>query len=756
MAASPEQVDAAVRLALERVRVFFGADRGGLLAVSQDGRWARVTHEADGEGVASVSGDLNLAELFPWSAARLLVERLPSIVERFDDLPLEAAVDRDSWNRFAPMRSNLSVPIQQGVVVTHVIVLHWVHQECAVPDACVPRLRLLGEVCVNALHRREAFEVVRRSEERIARAAEAAECGLWEVDAGRGDVWLTPETRRLFDLELDEAPTFERFLRLLHPQDRDQLQAAALSVNESGGVLDQTYRILPRGGGVRWIRSVGRPSGPGRILGASVDVTDHVISEGALREHATRVAAAVDAAELGFTDWTVGEPVPFIDDRVRELLGVSPDEAAVVQQVWLARVHPEDLPRLAEERRRLIAGETAHMVCEYRFRHHERGWIWLRHSSRRLEESTGHDRKPRLIGAVQDITVARQREADLRSALEEVGRLRDQLQNENLYLREQSRQRVDPREVAGRSPAIRTALALAEQVALTNATVLLSGETGTGKERFASLIHAASPRAARAMVRVNCSAIPTALIESELFGREKGAYTGALSRQIGRFEMADGSTLFLDEVSDLPLEVQVKLLRVLQERTIERLGSPRPHAVDVRIIAATNHDLEQAVREGRFRRDLFYRLNVFPIHVPPLRDRPEDIPALVSVLLEEIGQAMGTRCDSVTKATMEALQRYAWPGNVRELRNVLERAMILASGPVLHIDMPSGATPAPVTTAPGSPDGRLEDVERDHIVGVLRKTGWRIKGQGSASVLLGMKPSTLYSRMKKLGIARPQ
>ena len=223
-------------------------------------------------------------------------------------------------------------------------------------------------------------------------------------------------------------------------------------------------------------------------------------------------------------------------------------------------------------------------------------------------------------------------------------------------------------------------------MAATTSTVLLTGETGTGKERFASYIHQASPRRGHHMVRVNCSAIPSALIESELFGREKGAYTGALSRQIGRFELAHGSTLFLDEIGDLPIDVQIKLLRVLQERTIERLGSPAPIGVDVRIIAATNRDLEAAVREGAFRSDLYYRLNVFPIEVPPLRERREDIPTLVETLVEELGvmhaQALSTRVD---RASIDALSRYDWPGNVRELRNVLERAMILSPGPTLVV-----------------------------------------------------------------------
>jgi transcriptional regulator with GAF, ATPase, and Fis domain len=340
-------------------------------------------------------------------------------------------------------------------------------------------------------------------------------------------------------------------------------------------------------------------------------------------------------------------------------------------------------------------------------------------------------------------------------ALEEVKRLRDRLEQENIYLRREVSQSSAGDLIIGRSPAIREALALAEQVAVTTSSVLLLGLTGTGKERFASFIHRASARRDRPMVRVNCSAIPSGLIESELFGREKGAYTGAMSKQIGRFELAHGSTLLLDEVGELPLEVQVKLLRVLQEHTIERLGSSRSIPVDVRIIAATNQDLEQAVLAGHFRSDLFYRLNVFPIVVPPLRDRREDIPALVAALVEEIGAAMGKRFDGVAKGSLEVLQHYGWPGNVRELRNVLERAMILSPGPMLRVDLLHMPKSASNSTMRRTSSDCLEDLEREHILHVLGETDWRVKGLDSASDRLRMNPSTLRSRMKKLGIVRP-
>lgn len=301
-----------------------------------------------------------------------------------------------------------------------------------------------------------------------------------------------------------------------------------------------------------------------------------------------------------------------------------------------------------------------------------------------------------------------------------------------------------------RSHRIREVLERAELVAATTANVLLCGETGTGKEMVASAIHEMSSRSSRAMVRVNCGAIPSALLESEMFGREKGAYTGALSRQIGRFELADGSTLFLDEVTELPIEMQVKLLRVLQERQFERLGDPKTINVDVRIIAATNQNLEKAVAMGKFREDLYYRLNVFPIEVPPLRERREDIPMLVWAFVDELSASLGKKVECISREDMDALMEYSWPGNVRELRNVVERAMILLNPPLLSIDIPkaraSNASQELLT---------LRDIEIQHIHKILQESSWRIRGKNGAAEILGLKPTTLETRMAKLGIVRP-
>jgi transcriptional regulator with GAF, ATPase, and Fis domain len=357
----------------------------------------------------------------------------------------------------------------------------------------------------------------------------------------------------------------------------------------------------------------------------------------------------------------------------------------------------------------------------------------------------------RVIAAAFGNVLARQRSDEaLRAAFAQVERLRDQLHAENVYLRREAEERFGTGAIVGQSAALRDVQEQVRQVAPTNATVLLIGETGTGKELLASQIHELSGRRARAMVRVNCAAIPATLIESELFGREKGAFTGALARQVGRFELADHSTIFLDEIGDLPMDIQVKLLRVLEERQVERLGSPRPIHVDVRIVAATHRNLEQRVAEEAFREDLYYRLNVFPIRVPPLRERVEDIPALVWRFVEEFSTAFGKPIEAISRDNIAALQAYSWPGNIRELRNVVERAMIVTTGRRLTIALPEPSPAAPRRSV------RLTDVEKEHIRSVLESTRWRVRGSGGAAERLGLRPTTLETRMARLGIMRPR
>jgi transcriptional regulator with GAF, ATPase, and Fis domain len=362
----------------------------------------------------------------------------------------------------------------------------------------------------------------------------------------------------------------------------------------------------------------------------------------------------------------------------------------------------------------------------------------------------------RLIGEVfAGALLRREHEARLRSTLAEVEALRQRLQAENEYLREQVSGSEGFEDIVGESPLLRNVLFRIAQVAPTDSTVLVQGETGTGKELVARAIHARSARRDGALVSMNCAALPPTLIESELFGHEKGAFTGAVARKIGRFELADGGTLFLDEVGELPLELQAKLLRVLEEGAFERVGSSTVHRANVRIIAASNRDLAAAAREGRFRADLYYRLLVFPIDLPPLRARKEDIPLLVWYVLDRLAATLGKRIERVPAPAMDRLLRYDWPGNIRELRNVLERAVILSPGPTLVLE-PFGdeARTAAGAGAEAGATRTLVDVERDHVLRALERCDWRVRGPGNAAAQLGLNASTLYSRMKKLGIRR--
>jgi transcriptional regulator with GAF, ATPase, and Fis domain len=375
-------------------------------------------------------------------------------------------------------------------------------------------------------------------------------------------------------------------------------------------------------------------------------------------------------------------------------------------------------------------------------------------STLRAERSWGSDiaARLRLLGEIFANALFRRR-ADERAhqAYEEIRQLKDRLQVEVTYFRRAAEPPNTFEKIVGQSDELKYVLFRTEQVAPNNTTVLILGETGTGKALIAAAIHNLSPRKARPLITVNCAALPASLIDSELFGHEKGAFTGAETRVMGRFEIADQSSLFLDEIGELPLELQAKLLRVLQTSEFERLGSAQTLKVDVRIIAASNRNLEEEVRRGRFRQDLYYRLNVFPITVPPLRQRPEDIPLLVDVFVQRLARKLGKPITSITKKTLQTLQGYAWPGNVRELESVVERAVIVSSGPTLHL---ADRLLAPEITVSPSRGRRLDEVERAHIVRILEETRWRISGPNGAAALLGLNPSTLRSRIHKLGIQR--
>jgi formate hydrogenlyase transcriptional activator len=464
-------------------------------------------------------------------------------------------------------------------------------------------------------------------------------------------------------------------------------------------------------------------------------------TERALRDSELRLrltAAAADA-DLWALDTASGEMS--LGEVGRKILNLGPEDPCDYEK-FLSQLYSEDREPLRSALQ-TVCETGKELSIESRVVAPDGTFRWI--SSRWCPVGTSLGACTRLVGASIDITERKEAQARLRRSAAENRELKERLKSESDDLEVDVKLNQDHRELVGRSRAIRRVLQQVEQVAPVSCPVLISGESGTGKELIAQSIHRLSPRGKRLMITVNCAALPAGLVESELFGRERGAFTGALSSQAGRFEMADQSTIFLDEVTELPLELQGKLLRVLQEGEFTRLGNPRTRKVDVRVIAATNRDLGEEVRKQRFREDLFYRLSVFPINLPPLRERVDDIPLLVFAFLEDLSSRMGKRITKVPRRVMETLERHYWPGNIRELRNVIERGVILSNGDTLRVafsDNPHSAA-KPVT---------LAEAERQHILATLQKTDWHIKGPRGAAKILDLKPGTLYSRMRKLDV----
>jgi PAS domain S-box-containing protein len=584
-------------------------------------------------------------------------------------------------------------------------------------------------------------------DDRYRRWLEARGVIPWEADAHtRRFTYVGPQAVKILGYPLRAWYEGDFWTAHLYPDDREYVIDFHRRSIHKGEDYDLEYRMVAAHGNTVWVHDRaavevcdGRPT---TLRGFLTDVTESKRAEKALQDSERRYRTLFEKANDAIFLETEDDDIIAVNQRACDLLGYAREELLAMKVPDLQA--PEVRGRLGT----VIKGELE--------KHQDNPFegLDLHRDGRKIPveitDAVIVENGQRLVlSIVRDITERKQAEEALRQALLEVQRLKDQLQTENVYLREEIRGAHSFGAIIGQSGAIKRVLRQAEQVAGTEATVLLLGETGTGKELLATAIHHLSPRRDRPMVKVNCAALPATLVESELFGREKGAYTGALSKQLGRFEVAHNSTIFLDEVGDLPPEVQVKLLRVLQEGTLEHLGSPQPIQVNVRVIAATNRDLAQAVREGRFREDLFYRLNVFPITVPPLRDHREDIPLLVWAFVEEFARTLGKSIRAIAKESMEGLQRYPWPGNVRELRNIIERAMITSTSPTLRVALPRNADSV------GPRSLAMEDIEREHILHVLTLTGWRVRGKDGAAEMLRLKPTTLESRMAKLGIQRP-
>jgi PAS domain S-box-containing protein len=529
-------------------------------------------------------------------------------------------------------------------------------------------------------------------------------------------------------------------------------------LEERGSLVNRETSFHTRDGSIRTLLSSAEKleiDGKQCLLVASSDITERMRAQQALLESEARFRTMADTAPVMIWIADTNKNATYFNQQWLEFTGRPLEQE--IGSGWTSGIHPLDLDGSMKLFDAAFDSREPFRM-EYRLRRADGTYRWVIDSGTPRLSPTGEFLG--YIGSSVDITDRKESEAALvfahealENAYAEVNHLKTQLEEENIYLQEEIKLQQNFGEIIGSSDALKYVLFKIEQVAPTDSTVLITGETGTGKELVARAIHTASTRRDRPMVKVNCAALSASLIESELFGHEKGSFTGALARKIGRFELADGATIFLDEIGELPLELQVKLLRIIQEGEFERLGSSKTVAVDVRIIAATNRNLKDHVNKGLFREDLWYRLNVFPITVPPLRQRRDDIPMLIEHFAHTFSRKLGKEINAVAPATINALRNYSWPGNVRELANVIERAVINSHGPLLRVreqlqttNGDSGQTTVAST---------LEEVERDYIIRVLEDRGWRIEGPQGAAQVLGMNPSTLRTRMSKLGINKP-
>jgi len=563
----------------------------------------------------------------------------------------------------------------------------------------------------------------------LAEGQRLAHMGSWAFDAAGFKHWSS-ELFVIHGLDpADKAPSIPEYMALVHPEDREFVAQAIEKMLTDHHGFDFTKRIVRPDGTIRHVRCVGVPAVHGEgeeFVGTGIDVTEQEHLTAALRKSEVELRQILDLAP---------QIIGVLGPRRERLYAnrVALAYYGVTLEEWLQRsfgpeVHPDDFDRVKTLVDRSVAHPAAYEL-EMRLRRGDGTYRWFLVRYNPLRDDQG--RLIRWYLACSDIDDRRRAE--------------DRMRNETIALREDLDRASMFEEIVGSSPALQRVLAQVAKVAQTDATVLILGETGTGKELLARAVHKRSRRATGAFIGVNCAAIPPSLVASELFGHEKGAFTGAVQRRLGRFEAADGGTIFLDEIGELPPEAQVSLLRVLQEREIERVGSSHPIAVDVRVLAATNRDLDAAVERGTFREDLFYRLNVFPIHVPPLRERAEDIPILVEYLVDRFAKQTGKIISNIDKQTLQRLTTYDWPGNVRELQNVIERAVVLSEGETFVIDESWLAKKRRTGST-------LADGEKAMIEAALTESQGRVAGPRGAASKLGIPRQTLEWKIRNLNI----
>ena len=621
--------------------------------------------------------------------------------------------------------------------------IRWIHERGVLSRDTTGRPFRVSGISTDITERKRTEEELRRSEAYLTEAQRLSLTGSFGWNVTDGTLLWSQETFRIVGYDRDTKPTLKLVLDRVHPEDHAFVQETLNRAARDGNDIDFEHRLLLPEGSVRHVHVLARGvrdlSGKLEFVGAVSDVTAAKMADAKIRQNETELRQIVDAIPQLITVLAPDGSTLYVNQPVVEFTGLSRDDildGALRERV----IHPEDRARLREEIQRALARgmpfETEHRVLR-----RDGQFRWFLNRFNPLEKETGHIIRWYVTGI--DIDDRKQAE--------------DRLRNENIVLREEIDRTSMFEEIVGSSEGLRRLLAQVAKVAPADSTVLISGETGTGKELIARAIHRRSNRSKRAFIRVNCAAIPSSLIASELFGHEKGAFTGAVQRRLGRFESADGGTILLDEVGELPMETQIALLRVLQEREFERVGGTSPISVDVRVLAATNRDLGDAVAAGSFRQDLFYRLNVVPLRVPPLRERADDIPLLVEYLIERYSKRAGRKMRNISTKTLQLLQAYEWPGNVRELQNVVERAIVLCDGDTFSLDETWLASGASVESSrlkiPLKGLGRLDgNEEKEMIEAALAESEGRISGSSGAAAKLRIPRQTLEARIARLGI----
>jgi formate hydrogenlyase transcriptional activator len=734
----PKLIERLMRLAVE----YAGGERALLVLLRDDGPQIDAEAITGHEGAAvTVRRTAVTSSDLPQSALQYVTRTRERVL--LDDASVENLYSQDEYLRRKHPRSVLCVPIVKQTKLVGVLYLENSLTPRAFTSDRVAVLELLASQAAISLENAGLYSGLQLSEAFLAEGQSLSHTGSFGWSVANGEIYWSAETYNIFEYDRTAKPSLEMILRRTHPDDRDLVEQTIDQVSQARADFDLEHRLLMPNGSVKHLHISARvvTTSPGNLefVGAVTDVTAAKQAEEKIRQDERELRRITDAIPHIIVVLNPDGHVIYVNRVGLEYTGFSAEEVQA-KSFRFQITHPEDLEKFEEVRQEALLKDVPFDI-EWRVLRNDGKYRWFLSRYYPLKDEQGRIIRWYITGIdIEDRKLAEQR-----------------LHNENVALREEVDRVSMFDEVVGASTALSTVLARVAKVAPMDSTVLITGETGTGKELIARAIHKRSRRAQRAFVSVNCAALAPSLISSELFGHEKGAFTGATQRRVGRFELANGGTLFLDEVGELPLDTQIALLRVLQEREFERVGGKDPIRVDVRIIAATNRDLNTAQADGTFRSDLFYRLNVFPIQVPPLRERREDIAMLLEYFLHRYAKQAGKVFRSIDKHTLDFFRNYEWPGNIRELQNVVERSVILSPDNVFCVDsswLPS--IPCPQRKRQTHEDGSGDDSqhERDTIESALAQSRGRISGPRGAAARLGLSPSTLDSLIKKLKIRK--